>query len=68
MLTRLRDSEVVPKRVRTDISLNSRHQAKRVIAVRGMSDAPKRGLSGQHLMGKSEFTFQVVLKFIICPG
>ena len=68
ILTCPRDSEVVPKCVRISISPNSHHVAKNMIAVRGISDAPKKGLSGQNLMGGNRSTFQVARKFTTRSG
>ena len=66
--TILRNSEIVPKCVCVNISPKSHHESETVVTVHGMSDVPKRVLSGQRSMGESRSTFQVAPGSTICPG
>ena len=63
-----RDTEVVSKRVRLIGFPNSCDQAEKRVAVHGTSDALRKVLSGQHLTGESQYTFQVVRRSTICLG
>jgi hypothetical protein len=67
-LTCSRDFEAVSKCVRTNTHLYSHYEAEKMITVHGISDAPRKTLSGQGLMEESRSTFRVVRKFIMCPG
>ena len=66
--TCLRDSEIVSKCVRANISLDPHCEAEKAITVRGMSDAPRKALSGRGSVAGSRSTFRVVRKFSTCPG